>query len=211
MNDDDLMTAVRESFTDLRSATPVERIVNRGRTVRARRRIPVAAGALALVAGAAVAATAVAGTAPAAGHQPGHPVRAQLAAWTVARHADGDIYITVNQLQDPAGLQSTLRADGLPVNVSFSRPPLPASCQPYNPSRSVLRSVATFSTGGRRTYLVIHPSALPSGVGVAIFDDPGTAPSSASTQTQGDRNAPPPGITGPLAIGLVYASPQCTG
>ena len=48
-------------------------------------------------------------------------------------------------------------------------------------------------------------------IGVAIFDDPGTAPPSASTQPQGDRNAPPPGITGPLAIGLVYASPQCTG
>ena len=34
MNDDELMTAVRESFTDVHSATPVEQIVSRSRTVR---------------------------------------------------------------------------------------------------------------------------------------------------------------------------------
>jgi hypothetical protein len=206
MNDDDLMTAVRESFTDLRSATPVERIVSRSRKVRTRRRIPVAAGALAVLAGAAVA-----GTVLTAGHQPGHRVSAQLASWTVSKHADGDIYITVNQLEDPAGLQSTLRADGLPVNVSFTGQPPAAACQPYNSSRRVLRSVAAFSTSDSRAYLVIDPSALPSGVGVAIFDDPGAGLPPGSAHAQGDGNAPPPGITGPLAVGLVYASPQCTG
>jgi hypothetical protein len=36
MNDDELMTVVRESFTDVHSTTPAAQIVTRGRTVRAR-------------------------------------------------------------------------------------------------------------------------------------------------------------------------------
>jgi hypothetical protein len=58
MNDDDLITAVRDSFTDVHSDTPVERIVTRGRAVRARRRHVLRAG-LALGAAGAVAAAAV--------------------------------------------------------------------------------------------------------------------------------------------------------
>jgi len=59
MNDDDLITAVRDSFTDVHSATPVERIVSRSRAVRARRRIPGLAAALAVTAAAALAVTAL--------------------------------------------------------------------------------------------------------------------------------------------------------
>jgi hypothetical protein len=227
MNDDELMTAVRESFTDLHSATPVERIVSRSRsrTVRARRRIPVLAGALggaAAVAGAAaLAVTALpAGHVAAlpASHQPGHAVSAKLAAWTVARQADGDIDVTIKQLDNPAGLQSTLRADGLPVNVSFSSP-LSAACQPYNASKDALRQVAGFQSGDGSAFLVIDPSALPNGTGVAIFDDPGAGIPRINPHTLRYGNpppgsphpSPPAGITGPLAVGLVYASQQCTG
>lgn len=59
MNDDDLITAVRDSFTDVHSATPVERIVSRSRAVRARRRIPGLAAALAVTAAAVLAVTAL--------------------------------------------------------------------------------------------------------------------------------------------------------
>jgi hypothetical protein len=52
MNDDDLIAALRESFTDVRSATPVEQIVSRSRVIRARRRIPVAVAAVAVAAAA---------------------------------------------------------------------------------------------------------------------------------------------------------------
>jgi hypothetical protein len=58
MNDDDLITAVRDSFTEVHSYTPVERIVTRGRAVRARWRHVLRAG-LALGAAGAVAAAAV--------------------------------------------------------------------------------------------------------------------------------------------------------
>ncbi|HTZ30414.1 MAG TPA: hypothetical protein VMC83_40865 [Streptosporangiaceae bacterium] len=58
MNDHDLMTAMRESFTDVQSATPVEQIVSRSKAIRARRRaLP---GVVAVVAVAAAAGTAVA-------------------------------------------------------------------------------------------------------------------------------------------------------
>jgi len=59
MNDDDLITAVRDSFTDVHSATPVERIVSRSRAVRARRRIPGLTAALAVTAAAVLAVTAL--------------------------------------------------------------------------------------------------------------------------------------------------------
>jgi hypothetical protein len=69
MNDNELMTTVRESFTEVRSGTPVERIVSRSRAVRARRRIPGAAAVVAVAAGVAVAVTAlVPGGARPAGH-----------------------------------------------------------------------------------------------------------------------------------------------
>jgi hypothetical protein len=45
MNDDELITAVRESVTDVHMTTPVEQIVGRSRAVRARRRNPGMAGA----------------------------------------------------------------------------------------------------------------------------------------------------------------------
>jgi hypothetical protein len=133
----------------------------------------------------------------------------------VARQVNGDIDVTINQLQDPAGLQSTLRADGLPVTVSFCGTSPSASCRPYDTSRDALSAVAHFHTSDGRAYLVIDPSALPSGAGVSIFDKPGAGVPLPSPHTpghgQGSGSPPPAGITGPLALGLVYASQQCTG
>jgi hypothetical protein len=229
MNDTELSTAVRDSVADIHAVTPVEAIISRGRGVRARRRIPVAAGALIVAAGAALAVT----TLGPAGHpglvpssRPGlaspaapgssQSNRVQLAAWTVAKRANGDIDVTINQLKDPAGLQAALRADGLPVSVSFSGPPVGASCHQYIASRGTLRAVAQF----HRNSFDIVPSALPSGTGVAIFDEPGTGLSLHPSPAAAPRGAPPlhpstgsllTGLDGPLAIGLVYASPQCTG
>jgi len=207
MNNDELITTVRESVTGVHMTIPEEQIVSRSRTIRARRRIPAAAGALAVAAGAAVAVTALVPS----GHQPGHPVSARLAAWTVTRQAAGDIDVTINQLKNPAGLQTTLRADGLPVNVSFSGAALSASCKPYNVSKSVLSAVVQLSPGGRSAHFVIDPSALPSGTGLAIYDNPGGGVPPASPSAQGAGNPPPAGLTSPLAFGLVHSSQQCTG
>ena len=208
MNNDELITTVRESVTGVHMTLPEEQIVSRSRTIRARRRIPAAAGALAVAGGAALAVTALVPS----GHQPGHPVSARLAAWTVTKQASGDIDVTINQLQNPAGLQTTLRADGLPVNVSFSGAALSASCKPYNNvSKSVLSAVVQLSPGGKSAHFVIDPSALPSGTGLAIYDNPGGGAPPPSPPAQGTGNPPPAGLTGPLAFCLVHSSQQCTG
>ena len=214
MNDDDLITIVRESFTGLRTTTPVERIVRRGRAVRARRRIPVLTGALAVVAGAALAVT----TLLPGGHQPSprsspRPA-AQLAAWTVTRQPDGTIRVTIRELQNPAELQRELRADGLPASVTLTGQENPA-CLPYPASLALRKRVLSItfdiiplqrqgpppsnSPPEPNLVLVFHinPRALPAGIGLQLATSytpvrPGLATSS-------------------IRDGLVYASPQCTG
>jgi len=110
MTDDELSTLVRLQRGTVRMSTPLEQIVGRGRAVRARRRLPAVTAALALVAGAVLAIGALTTA--------GQP-SARLAAWTVARRADGTIAITIRDLRDAAGLQRTLRADGVPATVDF--------------------------------------------------------------------------------------------
>jgi hypothetical protein len=230
MNDTELSTMVRESVAGIRSATPVAQIISRGRAVRARRRVPGLAGVLTLAAGIALAVTTLLPSGhPAqlssghpglagAGHPGSRPARVRLAAWTVAEQPNGDIDVTISQLKDPAGLQAALRADGVPVNVSFSGSlALSASCQSYQAGTLNTLSDVTQIHGDE---LVIDPSALPRGTGLAIFDEPGAGQPvlSGTTPTLGGtpsaRPSLPPLLTalnGPLAVGLVYASPQCTG
>jgi Sigma-70 region 2 len=129
-------------------------------------------------------------------------LRLFLAAWTVARQADGSIKVTIRELRDPAGLQRTLRADGVPASVTFSGQRNPA-CQGYpgggsqSQRRQRLGSVVTAPAAGWDV-MVIHPAALPSGAGLqinALFPhDPGQH-----------------GSLEGFSVGLVQASPQCTG
>ena len=200
MNDDELITAVREPFTAVHSTTPVEQIVSRSRRIRARHRIPGVAGALAVAAGTALAVTALLP----ASHQPGQPTRAQLAAWTVVKQADGGIRVTIHELRDPGRLQRTLRADGVPVSVTFIGQSNSA-CQPYgfsgSPSqhRHLLDSMVTaLPSHGNLRVLIIHPSAFPADAGLAI--------------AAGQPDQSPRGGGIELTIGPpVKASPQCTG
>ncbi len=202
MNDDDLLTAVRESFDDVRSTTALERIVSRSRVVRARRRIPVATGVLALAAGAAVAVT----TLLPASHQPGHAAHAQLAAWTVSESTDGSIHVRIREFRDPGGLQRQLRADGIPASVFLlQRPPPGGNRPPGDPchggpwSQARQDRVVTgqpFSKAG----MVIHPSALPRHAGLQLL----------ATRKPGYWSAHHNGAVF-AAYWLVRQSPRCTG
>ena len=187
MNDSELITAVKESVTGVHMHVPTEQIINRSRTIRARRRIPGAAGALAVVAGVAVA---VAALLPAS--QPSGQPTTQLAAWTVVKQADGTVSVTIRELRDPAGLQEKLRADGVPASVTFFGQSAPRSCQGYPADTALINRVFTVRHAGRFPVMIIHPSALPDGAGVQI-------------------NPPVQQHTIRVAIGLVQASPQCTG
>jgi hypothetical protein len=230
MNDAELVTSVRESVAEVHSTTPVEQIVSRGRAVRARRRIPGVAGALAVVAGAALAVTALAPSGHQASHQGSHQPTARLAAWTVTKLADGNISVTINQLKDPAGLQSTLRSDGIPASVTFGNQQNPA-CQPYpggTPGSSSQPPTPLLPTPllkrvFPKPYRDLPPQ--PSGPPRLAPGPPGPPPSpSANTTVIVIDPAALPGHAG-VQIGasfhgsfgsvrlptVVYASTQCTG
>jgi hypothetical protein len=224
MNDEELITTVRESYADVHSATTAGQIVKRGRTVRARRQIPGVAAAVGVAAAAAVAVSvALPASHSAASHAPAvshpavsHPANGpgvQLAAWTVTRQADGNIQVTFRQATDAAGLQRTLRADGVPASVTFTGHQNPA-CQPYPSSSSQAGPPPgqpfsgpaagvvprDFLQNPKQAYttpyaLVIHPSALPSGAGLQIW-------------TSGTPGAADNFL---LDMSVVKASPQCTG
>jgi len=186
MNDDELITAVRAQRDKVPMTVPVEQIISRGRSVRARRRIAGIGGALTVAAGAALAVTALV----ASGHPASPQPTARLAAWTVTRQADGSVSVTFRELRDPAGLQRTLRADGVPASVTFFGQQSPA-CRPYpyhpgmNPSEARRQTIIMGTPGGGssssvvvrplpppRSGLSIRPSALPSGVGLQIGAGP---------------------------------------
>ena len=162
MNDDELITTVRESLTGVHSTTPVEQIVSHSRALRARRRIPGLVAALAVAAGAVVAVITLLPASRQASNQP-----RVLAAWTVVKQADGTVSVTIRELHDPAGLERRLRADGVPASVTFFGQ-LPRSCQRYPVGTARINGVFTVRHAGRFPVMVIHPSALPRGAGVAI-------------------------------------------
>lgn len=120
-------------------------------------------------------------------HQPTHPALARLSAWTVTILADGNVSVRINQFKDPAGLQGTLRADGVPASVTFISQRNPA-CHPYPGGTPALGSGPPSPL---RTVIVIDPSALPRNAGVQL------ATNDAATNLR-------------LPV-VVYVSPQCTG
>ncbi len=171
MNDDELATVVKASVTDVHMTIPAEQIISRSRAIRNRHRIPGLAAGTAVVAAAVLAVT---------GLLPGHSATVQpgihLSAWTVVKHPDGTVYVRINQLRDPAGLQRKLRADGVPASVVFGNLPnvQRKPCQWYHGNHrgllpKVVPSIAPGQPSGHAIVLAIHPSALPAGAGVQII------------------------------------------
>lgn len=189
MNDDELITAVRASVTDVHMTIPAEQIISRSRAISNRRRIAGLAAGIAVVAAAVLAVT---------GLLPGRPATPQpgihLSAWTVVKHADGKVYVRINQLRDPAGLQRKLRADGVPASVVFGNPPnvQPQPCQWYHGNVSGLLSkvLPSITPGPGHAILAIDPSALPAGAGLQII-----TPTNLSS----------------IGVRLVATSQECTG
>jgi hypothetical protein len=214
MIDDELITVLREQRGKVVMTTPVEQIISRGRVVRHRRRVPgVAAAVGAMAAAAAAVIVALPASHPATSHRAaGNPASGpgvQLEAWTVTRQAGGSIRVTFRDATDAAGLQRTLRADGVPVSVTFTGQQNPA-CQPYSSGSSqAFRPFGAasgpldgsgFIDNPQDAYntpdaLVIDPSAVPSGAGLQIWIS-GTPGGADNFQ---------------MHVGLVQASAQCTG
>jgi hypothetical protein len=155
VNDDEVITAVRQQRDKVHSHTPVDQIISRGRTVRARRRIPGAVTGLAAVA--------AAGTALALGLTGVHgaaPARStgtiRTTAFTLVKHANGTATLTINPnvLLEPGTLENDLRRDGIPVMVTSGR-----FCSSH-PSPAGFRQVVTGQRSSPDT-MTINPAAMP--------------------------------------------------
>jgi hypothetical protein len=204
MNDDEVLTAVRHSLTaardsvaDVRMDRPAATILRRARRRRLRRGLAVAAAA----AGAAALALAV--TLPGGHARPGGPPASRLAAWSVTGRPGGLVAVTVRQLRDPAGLQRTLRADGVPATVRFGNNSNPPDClyYPFSPARGYKLQARVFpdQDDGSNAFTV-DPAAIPAGVGVWI-----------TVSAVVDKSLPNGLSTESFGIGwtFVYASGQC--
>lgn len=189
----DVLRALGDSLSGRPAAQPppVEMIKARGRARRRRKLIAGAAGALSLAAGAAAGVTVLVPASHPASHQPA----AQLAAWTVARQADGKISLTLRQFRDPAGLQARLRADGVPVSVTpVSQPNRACRGYSFTASQGNLLAKVVALPAGHPVVAIINPSVLPNGAGIQFL----------ITLQRHDT------VSGG-AVGLVQASAQCTG
>ena len=229
MNDTRLADAVRNGLTEacdslstVHLAIPASEIMARADETRRHRRQGVLAGAGGLAAAAVAVGIALPasqpGTGPpAAAHPaPSHPAAShpaggpgvRLTAWTVTRQARGSIRVAFREATDAAGLQRTLRADGVPASVTFTGQQNPA-CQPYSAGSQALWPFGTktgplggasFVRNPKAAYntpdaLVIRPSALPAGAGLQIWTS-GTPGAADNFQ---------------LNVNLVKTSPECTG
>ena len=121
MNDDEVITAVREQRDKVHSHTPIEVIISRGHTVRARRRIPGAVTALAVAAAGTALALALAGVLGAAPARTTGTIRTM--AFTLVKHANGTATLTINRnvLLEPGTLQRDLARDGIRAMVTVGR------------------------------------------------------------------------------------------
>jgi hypothetical protein len=204
MNDEELAAAVKEAVRGAHLDISAEQVVHRSRAIRARRLIPALAGGLTATAAATAAAALVLASGPAAvpGQQglAGHARTVVTAAWTVREDSDGTVTITLRQYANPAGLQATLRADGVNAIVRAApsltfpgRKPGPRTplrtftgcsyATTNNAPARVQRHVVTIVQQDRRgagggviriATFIIHPHAMPPGS--ALFLPYGTLP-----------------------------------
>lgn len=237
MSDADVLRAAAESLSAIPvpSAPDTAAIITTGRARRRRRMSGLSIAGAAAVTVVALGLSGAFGSTShqpsgSASYQPAHPAHAQLAAWTVTRLADGDISVTISQFKDPAGLQSTLRADGVPASVTFAGQRNQA-CQPYpggtlSPGSGPpppLRPSALLKQVFPKPYQVLGPppgtiparmvkapgppSPPPSGNRTVIVIDPSALPRNAGVQLASTNAA----ATDLLLPAVVYASAQCTG
>jgi hypothetical protein len=164
MNDNDMLTAVREPLARVQMTRPVDLVVARGRAVRRRRRGVSGAVAAVTAAVAAVLLAVVPG---------GQPASVTLAAWTVVTEPNGTVAVTIHDLRDPAGLQRALRAHGVPAIVRFHQAGslMPGCIIPGGSQlSSVYRRVFLQQPAGSRgaPLLRIDPAAVPKSAEIGI-------------------------------------------
>lgn len=160
MNDEDMLAAMRNSLSDslagVHMTRPAAAITTRARR-RLLRRGATGLGTVALAAGL--------GLALVPGSQAaGHPVHANLAAWSVNTTSGGLIEVTIRELKDPALLRATLAAAGVHALVTFDEVCYPRS----GGGLPQIQQVLGHQTTSREIVLTINPAAMPAGTELTI-------------------------------------------
>ncbi len=212
MNDNDLLTAVKEDFVAVRMDIPSQVIMRAGTSRRRRRR----AQGLAMTALAA-AGLGLAIAALTSGVSAGN---ARLAAWTVARQPGGAVAVTIRELQDTPGLQQELNADGVRAVVYNDVAQVPG-CLDVNDvdQLGTIISSVDAPTAVDSDYFVIQPAAIPAGTTLQIDVMPyGSNPPDigigqtfpSGTAIGGGFGYGSPVLDAPLIfLSLVYTSGSC--
>jgi hypothetical protein len=211
MNDDELITMVRAQRHTVPMTTPVDEIISRGRTVRARRRIPVIAGTLAAVTGTVLglALTGVFGPVPARSVG-----TIRTVAFTLTRNANGTDTLTLNPLVllEPSTLQNDLAQYGIPAIVGTGR-----FCS-SSPAPAGFSKVVSLSMHGplQDQTITIDPSAMPAGTKLSFGSlvlPTETAVTLIDTNSYTCTNTPPswPGAQGTRPPSARTPRPRFTG
>jgi hypothetical protein len=181
---------------------------------RTRRRLTwAAASALAAGAAVAVAVTATAGQ-PATGGKaqnaasgssarPAPAASTTLAAWTVTENRDGTLKVTIREMEDPSGLQATLRADGARVVVTASLA-WPAACGEWRGGNYRM---------GDQVVQTENRTGLPSADGTEFLIKPSAIPAGALLWVGLSQTGKPAGVVGPAgptSFGYLTATGACT-
>jgi len=219
MNDDDVVTLVREQRDTVHSVTPVEQIISRGRARRRRRLTDITR----LSFGGVVAATTLALGVSGAFRTAAKLGTIHRAAYTLRHNANGTdtLTLTPGELLNPSQLQSDFAQYGIPANVSSgsycTSDPAPAGF-----SQAVtLPGPGSWRVGsGQQPTITIDPSKIPSGTELSIgyFRD---ASGSASGEQQANMSlintgsyscsSTPPDMSKPDTsnedFGLIYGGP----
>jgi hypothetical protein len=176
MNDNELITLVRDSLADIHSASGVASIISRGRAVRARQRIPAMAGVLAVTAGAALTAAALA------------PSGSATPAYALTTHPDGTVTLAVYRASGISQADAKLRQLGDDVVVVPVAPGCPelGSLSPPDVAPNVPMTVyATKSGDGSIT---VNAQGVPDGDIMVV----GVQTTARDTQMSAQLTSPPP-------------------
>lgn len=148
--------------------------------------------------------------------------RARLAAWTVTKQPDGSVMVTLHQVRDPARLQRTLHADGIPARVFVNRQHIENSlvvpgCRVYpagtpggTPEALWQKIFYGRHTSVRSYTFWVYPSAIPHGRGVVIVIHYGTAKLSNNIRKYPVGTDLGYGVDS-YSLYLVNANPKCIG
>jgi len=166
MNDTEVINEVRARFGEVHMTMSLDTVLARGRTLRRRKKNRRRA---------AVAVTAAAVALAAVKIWPAGSPQASLAAWTVSKEPAGIVAVKINELSDPAGLQRTLRNEGVPAIVRFNgQDPPGCLIDPVDTPADYRRIFPFTNHPPSGVAFDINPSAIPRGAALWIEVSPET-------------------------------------